>query len=110
MSGRTTLRHHGPLAQLGERRDGIAEAASSNLARSTNPGLVAHLGERRNRTAEVVGSEFDRVHQWDRQRAADIPCKDVVVGSTPTCSTNHWLAIIGLQSLACNHWLAIIGL
>src|SRR6185436_8109359 len=32
----TGSRHHGPIAHLGERRAGSAEAASSNLARSTN--------------------------------------------------------------------------
>jgi hypothetical protein len=32
----TNAGHHGPLAHLGERRDGIAEVARSKLARSTN--------------------------------------------------------------------------
>ena len=92
---------HGAIAQLGERLNGIEKVDGSSPSGSTNPGLVAQ----RESTPLASGRrEFDspRVHQWDRQRAADIPCKDVVVGSTPTCSTNYWLAIIGLQSLACS--------
>jgi hypothetical protein len=42
-AGATQPHSFGPSAQLGERRDGIAEAASSNLERSTNPGLVAQV-------------------------------------------------------------------
>lgn len=54
---------YGPLAHLGERRDGIAEVARSKLARSTNRG---------------------------QHKGADDPCKIVAVGALPTVSTKSF--------------------
>ena len=54
----------GPVAQSGERRSVTAEVVSSKLNRTANHGTIAQLGER-------------------------LLCKQDVVGSNPSGSTNY---------------------
>ena len=94
-AGATQPHSFGPSAQLGERRDGIAEAASSNLARSTNPGLVAQ----RESTPFASGRrEFEFSSGPPMGQAAG--CRYPLQGCRRGFDS-HLLH----QSLACNHWL-----